>query len=313
MDASRLKGPITIIDIGTNTFEYLIARYNSESFKVLADGKIPVWLGRGGMVDGKIAEDAFERAEEALSEIRLVSLKHGSKRSIGVATSASRGADNTNDLYDLAEEYGVELRIIEGEEEAELIQAGASMGLPSNFPDHLIMDIGGGSTEFILVKDNEVKWKQSFNVGVTRLLEQMTPSDPLSPTDIDRLRLHFRAMFKPVRQEVGQHPVAVLMGSAGSFDSLVEMLFEADKIESKEGLVGIPIRGFQELDHQLRMSTLEQRKMIPGLVNMRTSTMHLGTMMIAEILDLTGISEVVRTPFALREGVLKRLMEGSIS
>ncbi len=69
MDETGMKGPVTLIDIGTNTFEYLIAKYDGQSFKVLDEGKIPVWLGKGGIVDGIIQEDALDRAEEALKDI----------------------------------------------------------------------------------------------------------------------------------------------------------------------------------------------------------------------------------------------------
>ncbi len=304
-----MKGPVTLIDIGTNTFEYLIARYDGKTYEVMDEGKIPVWLGRGGIIDGLIQEDAFERAEEAFNRIVDQSEKFQSKKLMAVATSATRGASNANHLNDLAEEYNIELRIINGDDEAELIQAGTTLGLPADFPDHLIMDIGGGSTEFIQVLSGNVVWKKSFDIGVTRLLEKIKPSDPLSSNDIDRIRLNLRAIFSPLRNQLNAHPVDVLLGSAGSFDSLVEMLNAEGKLDRAEGLVQIDTGLFSAMDARLRASTLEERERMEGLIRMRSSTMNLATFMMAEVIHITGIRSIVRSPNALKEGMLKHLMQ----
>lgn len=304
-----MKGPVTLIDIGTNTFEYLIAKYDGQSFNVLDEGKIPVWLGKGGIEDGIIQEDALNRAEEALKDIAKRSAKLRSKRMIAVATSASRDASNASHLFDLSEELGIELSVIEGEEEAGLIQAGTALGLPNDFPDHLIMDIGGGSTEFIQVKQGAVIWKRSFDIGVTRLLERMKPSNPLSPYDIDSIRLHVRAILAPLLQQVQGSPVSILLGSAGSFDSLAEMLYVSEELGSNEGLVNIDLGLFSLMDSRLRSSTLEERQQMKGLIPMRASTMHLATFMIAEVVQMTGLARIVKSPFALKEGMLNRLMQ----
>lgn len=303
-----MKGPITLIDIGTNTFEYLVAKYDDQSYKILYEGKVPVWLGKGGITDGVIQEEAFQRAEQAFNEISEISAKHRSKKMIAVATSASRDASNATHLRDLTDEFGIDLKVIDGDKEASLIQAGTSLGLPADYPDHLIMDIGGGSTEFIQVINGEVVWKRSFDIGVTRLLEKMKPCDPLSPNDCDRIRLHIRAILAPLRQQVHRQPVPVLLGSAGSFDSLVEMLVASDKLESKDGLVQVDLGLFETVNARLRASNLEEREQMPGLIPMRSTTMHLATFMIAEVVQMTGISTIVRSPFALKEGMLKQLM-----
>ena len=308
MDASRMKGPVTLIDIGTNTFEYLIAKYDENSYDILGQGKIPVWLGRGGIADGVIQEEAFQRAEEALKEISERSKKLRSKKLLAVATSATRGASNATHLRDLADDFGVELRVIDGEEEAALIQAGTSLDLPADFPDHLIMDIGGGSTEFIQVINGEVVWKRSFDIGVTRLLENMKPSDPLSPNNIDRIKLHIRAILAPLRMQLSDKPISILLGSAGSFDSLVEMTHASKELDFKEGLVQIDLGLFNAVNARLRSSDLHERQQMPGLIPMRSTTMHLATFMIAEVVQMTGISTIVRSPYALKEGMLKRLM-----
>jgi exopolyphosphatase/guanosine-5'-triphosphate,3'-diphosphate pyrophosphatase len=311
VDAAGMKGPVTLIDIGTNTFEYLIAKYDAQSYEIIDQGKIPVWLGKGGIVDGIIQEDALDRAEVALKDIAGRSKKLRSKKIIAVATSATRDASNSYHLNDFAEELGFELRVIEGDEEAALIQEGTSLGLPKDFPDHLIMDIGGGSTEFIQVQNGKVLWKRSFDIGVTRLLERIKPSDPLTPIDSDRIRLHIRAILAPLRQQITDNPVSILLGSAGSFDSLVEMLHASEKLNSKEGLVRIDLGLFGATDANLRSSSIKDRQQMEGLIPMRSTTMHLATFMIAEVVQMTKVSSIIRSPFALKEGMLKRVMQES--
>ena len=143
------------------------------------------------------------------------------------------------------------------------------------------------------------------------MLERMKPSDPLTPIDSNRIRLQIRAILAPLRQQITDNPVAILLGSAGSFDSLVEMLHASQKLETKEGLVQIDLGLFGATDANLRSSTLKDRQQMPGLIPMRCTTMHLATFMIAEVVQMTKVSSIIRSPFALKEGMLKRVMQES--
>lgn len=299
----------TIIDIGTNTFEYLIVEYSGSDFKFLAEDKIHVRLGEGGMGKGYITEAALVRAIDAMNRIDALSETHGSELRKARATSATRDAQNASDLREIVESKGFELKVIDGEEEARLISIGASLAIPKSIESYLLMDIGGGSTEFILVKNRQAIWSQSFNIGVTRIMEKFSVADPLTQEDLLVVEGFLKTELKPLYDITRNFENLTLIGSAGSYDSILSIMTEANELVENSGFQMIPLKTFDRLFQKLVASTNEERSRMPGLVSYRVPTIHLAAFQIQHVLKAIGIAELARSPFALKEGVLLELMD----
>lgn len=300
----------TIIDIGTNTFEYLVVEFSDSEYKFIAEGKVHVRLGEGGIGKGSITEAALDRASQAMEEIDELSKKHGSEVLIAKATSATRDAENAAQLKKLVTDKGFQISVIDGAEEARLIAKGASLSVPENIENYLLMDIGGGSTEFILVENGKAVWAQSFNIGVTRLMEKFSVSDPLKEEDLERIRKFLDDELSPLSERLTGLQNLTLVGSAGSYDSIVSILTSAARIHHSDGFQEIPMAEFQNLYEQLISSSKDERSSIPGLVKYRVPTIHLAAYQIQHVLSALEIQRLARSPFALKEGVLFELMEG---
>src|ERR1035437_7945094 len=230
---------IAIIDLGTNTFNIFIAEIlPDKTFQKLYKSKISVKLGEGGINKNHIEEKPFTRGIRALKKHKRTIERFGAEKVLAFATAAIRGASNGKDFIKMAKQKaGIEVKVISGEREAELIYYGVRTAVKMNETPSLIMDIGGGSTEFIIANNNEVLWKQSFLLGVARLMEKFKPSDPITKEEIEQVQNHLEKELQPLFSAVDlvAPPAASvegekmgreleLIGSAGSFDSFAEMI-----------------------------------------------------------------------------------------
>ena len=217
---------VAIIDLGTNTFNLLIAEINpNKTYQVLFQTKISVKLGEGGIDKGFIAPAAFQRGVEAIKSYQKIIKKYDVDKIIAIATSAIRGASNGVEfVLKIKEESNIDVQIISGEKEAELIYFGVRQAVKMNSETSLIIDIGGGSTEFIIANNKKIFWKQSFLLGAARLLEMFNPSDPITNVQIKTSVEYLKDQLQPLFDAVKKYPVSELIGSSGSFDSLAEMI-----------------------------------------------------------------------------------------
>ena len=160
-----------IIDLGTNTFHLLIAEVRNGLINEYFKLQIPVKLGKGGIGDNLITEDAFKRGLTALSEFRKYIDQFEIKEVHAFATSAVRSAKNGDEfIFKAKKYYQIEINAICGDDEAALIYEGVKHSF--NLPEEniLVMDIGGGSVEFIIGQKEDIFWKHSFNIGAARLV-----------------------------------------------------------------------------------------------------------------------------------------------
>ncbi|RYF90802.1 MAG: exopolyphosphatase, partial [Chitinophagaceae bacterium] len=153
------------IDIGTNTFHLIIADGTTDGFTVIHKENLPVKLGEGSINQGFINDAAMARAMAAFSHFREQLDKFKVKNVRAVATSAVRSAINGQDFVEAVKDAtGIDIEVIDGDEEAELIYEGVKLS-GAITGKSLIMDIGGGSTEFILCDEENLIWKKSYNIG----------------------------------------------------------------------------------------------------------------------------------------------------
>ena len=199
---------IAVIDLGTNTFNLLIVeKDNIGGYKKLSSNRIPVKLGEGTINKGFIADIPFKRGITALKEYSKIIKEQKIETVVALATSAIRTAKNGLDFVAKAKsEAGIDVEVIDGNREAELIYFGNRQAVKMDNNLSLIMDIGGGSTEFIIATKDTILWKQSFMLGAARLLELFNPSDPISDIESKKLNNYFDEQLKPLMEACKNNP-----------------------------------------------------------------------------------------------------------
>ncbi len=307
-----------IVDLGTNTFNLLIADITEESFSVIHKEKQAVKLGKSGLAEGekKIQPDAIERGLKAMKHYANVVSSFSPDKTIAIATSALRDASNSSLFIDeVKAQTGIQIQVISGEEEARLIAKGVEQTLHRHVKNHLIMDVGGGSTEFIIVKDGNTVWSRSYDLGVSRLLDWLKPSDPITSSEIQKLQERITSELEELFEQVEIHEITTLVGSSGSFDSIHDMIhwvefekFTSDGLDFNE----INLEEYTELHNRLVDSTLEERANWPGLVAMRVDMVVIATLEIFTVIHAGKLDRVYRSAYALKEGILKEQAEKNI-
>ncbi|MDG1252822.1 MAG: hypothetical protein P8N56_04010 [Schleiferiaceae bacterium] len=301
---------LAVFDLGTNTFNLLV---RDEVGRVLRSEKIPVKLGAGGLRADEIAPDAEERAVEAMHQLKRWAQEAGATRAYAFATSAMRSTRNGQDVAARIErETSIPVNIIDGDQEAAFIAEGVAQAWPERSEVRLIMDIGGGSTEFILLDSQDVQFAASFSIGVTRLVERFAPSDPLSAKNRKEIQDHIQSTLEPLWEALSHLPCETIIGSSGSFDTLFNVT--AQRRNHEELPVGTVQAEFdlsttQETLDILVNSTKMERLLMPGMLEMRADTLHVSALQIQTVVKHLSIKSMLLSTFALKEGVWNSLQE----
>ena len=305
---------LALIDMGTNTFHLLIVEARpGEPPHALLRTKVGVRLGEGGISRGEIAPAPYDRALQTMRGFREELELHQVTEVRATATSAMRVARNGPDLVrDILELTGIQVEVIGGEREAELIAKGIRQAVPLGQARHLLMDIGGGSVEFIIANEDTIFWKHSFEIGAQRLLDQFFP-DPsgVFPRAQMQAELEFLAdKLAPLTAAVAEFgPLAGLVGSSGSFDTLADLSVgqvrrEADLPPRTE----LAVADFERFFAQLLTLDHDGRVALPGMFPMRADMLVVASVIIKYVLTTYGLTQITTSAFALKEGLLTELL-----
>lgn len=296
---------LAIIDLGTNTCNLLIAEYDGENYRILYQGKEVVKLGKGGIHKNELTADGLERAVTAILRHREKINEFGISDVTVIATSAIRDAVNRDWFrHELEVATGYKLQIISGEKEAELIFNGVKLAFAEIENHTLILDIGGGSNEFILAENGNPIWKQSFPLGMARVIEQFPLSDPITPTEIEQIDEWFTAGLKPLWQRLENIQISQLIGCSGAFDTIVDLIDRTNPGTKVRISQEIKLSDFEKIYNLLIGSTAEERSQMKGMESIRIEMIVPSVMFIKLIIDRLKIIKIYQTDFALREGVL---------
>lgn len=176
---------VAALDLGSNTFLCLIAEVDSQQIKnIYSDQVEVVRLGQGLSQSKKFHPDALVRADQCLRRFEKIISEYKPQKILAMATAAARDAENKEDLFQIGKKYNIPIEVIPGEKEASITYEGGTSGLPPGEKNIMVIDIGGGSTEFIFGKGRNLIRGKSFNIGVVKLTEkfifdQPTPQDQI--------------------------------------------------------------------------------------------------------------------------------------
>jgi exopolyphosphatase/guanosine-5'-triphosphate,3'-diphosphate pyrophosphatase len=303
---------IAVMDLGTNTFHLMIARVTNGVFTEIARDHEAVKLGEGGISKGFIQQSAFDRGVKTMQRFSDQIKQHNIQRVQAIATSALRNASNGQQFIDTVKERtGINIDIIDGIKEATYIYQGvkASGALSTN--NSLIMDIGGGSVEFIICTQDNMLWKHSFEIGAARLIERFHKVDPISTEYINELHIYLDEILKPLFNAAQQHHIDKLIGSAGAFETFAEVieLEKQDNFDVKQvKIYDFDLNDLVRITDVLIASSNQQRKAIKGIISLRVDMIVVASILTRYVMDKLNISQVGMSTYSLKEGVMAGLV-----
>lgn len=298
---------IAVIDMGTNTFHLLVADVENGQFETIYREKNAVKIGAMGINQGVITMEAQDRAITALKRFKQITKAENVQKVFATATSAIRNASNGQELTArIKQETDIEVNIISGEEEARLIYYGVGHALKLGDETSLIMDIGGGSIEFIIGTGQEIKWKHSFEIGGQRMIEQFHKHDPIQASEIDHVRSYLDGHLKLLFEKVEKYRPTTLIGSSGTFDTLSDIHRVILGLEKSPDITEFPltVEGFNEILKDILVKNREDRLAMPGMIELRVDMIVVACILIDFVLKKTGIKNIRVSAYALKEGVL---------
>jgi len=291
-----------VIDLGTNTFNLLIAEVEQGELLRIHSSKYAVNLGMGGINSGVISADAMQRAKQALVKFSKCCNDFNVKDIQGIGTSALRVAANADTLVNYAKtELGIPIKIIPGEMEAELVYHGVKWTFPFNEAS-LIMDIGGGSTEFIEADTSGIINMTSLDIGVSRIFQYLEIPKEFSKSQIDSILSFLESKQNDFFSKINAN---VMIGSSGSFETLYELIFEK-KFPDLSQSVELPMKLLMNRLNWLINASLEDRMNNKWIVTMRKKMIPITAIKVKWVIEKLGIKSVYVSPYSLKEGVFSK-------
>lgn len=292
---------VAIIDMGTNTFNLLVAQTTGI---VLHESKLPVKLGEGGFRSGSLTSDAMQRAFNAINTHLKTAKRLGANRYYAFATSAVRDASNGKEFVnEIRQRFNIDVEVIDGSREAELIWKGVNAAVFLDESPTLVVDIGGGSNETIIANSEQIFWLQSFNLGVTRIAESFPISDPITTDELDAIENYMLQVIEPLLLASANLTPKVMAGSSGAFDSFRKILAHRGIIhDTSKVSAEIPVEEYLKLHRFFVTSTHAQRLALPGLDPIRVDLIIPASIFVNLLVQKLGIKTMFQSDYALKEG-----------
>lgn len=296
------------MDLGTNTFHLLIVEGNAADFKEIIHQQQPVKLGEGGINKGFIQPAAFQRGIDCMKRYSELIAGNNVAQVRTIATSALRNAANGLEFSEeVKRQTGLAIEIIDGNAEAEYIYKGVRAGGVLSAQSTMIVDIGGGSVEFIICNEQEIQWKQSFEIGAARLMDRFHHHDPIPPESITALNFYLNDTLKPLFAALKIHNIKNIIGSSGVFESYVAII-ETGKGHSfdfkKKKYCTFDKPELLAVIERLVLSTHQQRLDNSNIIPVRVDMIVTASLLSRFIIEKTGVEEIAMSANSLKEGVL---------
>lgn len=301
---------LCVIDMGTNSFHAIVFdAFPDGTFEVVGRLKEVVALGEGGFTSHRLTDEAQGRGLAALHQIRAMADGHGVADYVACATSAVREAENGGEFIErVRDEVGLYVRTITGETEAALIYEAVRQEVDLSEPS-LLVDIGGGSTEFILADRDGMHFATSLKLGAARLSEQFVSTDPVDADEFRRLRAHIRKELGPVLRQAHERGVRRVVGSSGTLQTIAAMVAASYGEPGRIFDYVFDAANVRRTTKLLMLSTRVQRRRMPGMQEQRVDQIVAGAILFDVVLKDLGIRRFVVSPNALREGIVIDFVE----
>lgn len=300
-----------VIDIGTNSIKFCLAESDKQdgTFSVLKDANDIAKLGEGLRETGLIGAEPLERNAQAVAGFAKEAKEAGADEVAVVGTMALRTAKNTAAFAARVKELcGLDVRVVPGEEEAQLSYIAVMSGIPGAAEANLVsFDTGGGSTEFVFGEAGEIKRKFSLNVGAIRFTEQYLSETPVAAENLAKARAEIRRELSEGGVTAGAEFLVGMGGNVTSMASVKHQMkvYDANIIQGSK----MTLADVRAQIAEYAAKTLDERKRITGLQPKRADVILAGACIIEAAMELCGVDELTVSDRGLRHGLLYRLFK----
>lgn len=304
---------LAAIDIGTNSIHMIIAEATSgSSFNIVEREKEMVKLGVGVFASNYISDRAFNLGVETISRYVKLANRLDVDEIITAATSAIREARNGEDfLNEVLATTGIYPRIISGKEEARLIFLAVRNSIALEEDKALIIDIGGGSTETVVGDRSKIFFRDSMPLGVLRLLDMFEDKSSVGAEGRGVLEAHIRFVGEKIFEKINNVGFERVIGTSGTIRTMGEAAHIAtggERLNSVNSEV-VQLKDINKLVEKLLKMDLEERAEVEGISDKRADAIHLGGVLLVQLLQMAEVSEITLCDASLREGMILDYLE----
>jgi exopolyphosphatase/guanosine-5'-triphosphate,3'-diphosphate pyrophosphatase len=308
--------PLAAIDVGSNTIRLLIGTIEDRKIKDVYSDRKTTRLGNGVDHTGRLQDENMRTSLVVLREFSSILAKYGVECVRAVATSALREASNSDSFVKkVRDNTGIRIEVIPGEKEAELTLKGVLFSLPGISPGQpgsgFIVDMGGGSTEWILYGGDRLDMG-SMPVGVIKLTRKFIKTDPVSRSDIADLDHEITSLLNGLKPRMGQYinDNTCFIGTAGTFTTIASVDLGLDAYSrEKIHLHRISLEKLRAMSESLLSLPLEKRKKVKGLEPERADLIIPGLQFTIKVMDFFRLNELTVSDYGLLEGLLAETNE----
>lgn len=296
---------LAVIDLGTNTFHLLIVLAHEGRFEILFRERRFVKLAESGIETIGAAPLARGLAAMDFFAEQIKGYQTDQVRAFG--TAALRTASNGAAFIQMVKERtGLAIELIDGNREALLIHKGTQQAVPFTEENRLIMDIGGGSVEFIIANQERIFWAKSFPIGVAVLSKEFHHSDPIQAKEQNRLEAFLSQSLAPLKQALALYPCEDLIGASGTFDVLENMLANG---RTNPHFAEVNTLKLQSASTLLINSTLDERLQMEKIPSHRADMVVVAMILIEWVTQTARIKRILVSDYAMKEGMLAEMLE----
>lgn len=305
---------LAAIDIGTNSIHMIVVKVlQQRNFEVIDREKKMVKLGAGVFATNRLSDRAFDQGLETISRCVQLADQLGVDDIITAATSAIREAQNGEAfLSEVVRRTKIAPRLISGKEEARLIFLAVRNAIAlAEEHNALIFDIGGGSTEVVVGNRAEILFGSSMKLGVQRLLDMVEDQGPIGEEARGVLEAHIRFLANPALAKVKQLGFTQVIGTSGSIRNLGEAAYLDNHTQSLRSVNAevIPLENLQAITQRLVDLKPTKRTDVDGISDKRVDTIHLGGILLVQLLQMAEVQELTLCDASLREGMILDYLE----
>lgn len=308
----RPETPVRLaaIDLGTNSFHMIIVELLPDmSFMMIDRAKEMIRIGSGSITTKQLSEAAMEQGIETLLRFRKLAEQRGvdTDHILAFATSAIREAKNGPEFMErVATRVGIRTRIISGEEEGRLIYLAIRRAINLGKHKALMIDVGGGSVEFMVGDAQQLYFVESKKLGVARLLERFVTTDPISDRELNALEGYLVEEIRPIAKAAKAIGYDFAIASSGTAENIAAMILLEEEGQDFEALNGCRFsrRGFLKLYEKVLSMRSAERRDLAGLDPQRTDLIVPGVVLFDVVMRLFDLKEIMISEYALREGIV---------